>query len=207
MNCNFNAASLAGAAVSLLVSQAVLADNEFIQHSAHEHGQVEFNIALQDHELMMEILSPASDIVGFEHPPENSQQQHKLDEAMALLNQADMIVTLPGAAQCQLEMASVGNNLEGHIHATQHPDEQQHDHAEHHDEDDHHAAHQEHKDTDHGNFHIEYHFNCQNASQLDHIDTHWFEHFQTSRIIQVNLLTDTQQTSLSLTGKNTRIKL
>lgn len=50
--------------ISLVLSTSALADEEFRQHDAHEHGHVELNIAQDGDELLMEIHAPGADVLG-----------------------------------------------------------------------------------------------------------------------------------------------
>ncbi|QSA19144.1 DUF2796 domain-containing protein, partial [Vibrio furnissii] len=55
--------------ISAAVCGSAFAHEEFRQHDAHVHGQVELNIAQDAHDLLIEITAPGADVVGFEHAP------------------------------------------------------------------------------------------------------------------------------------------
>ena len=48
--------------------------HEFIQHEAHIHGLVTFNIVQDGNELLVEINSPGNDVLGFEHQPKTDER-------------------------------------------------------------------------------------------------------------------------------------
>lgn len=213
---------------SLVIAGGVQAE-EFRQHSAHVHGHVEFNIAQDGKELLVEITAPGADVVGFEHAPENEEQHHKIEDAEKVLKNASDIILLSSAAGCKVEHAEVRNTLEGDDHEGHDHDEHDHDKHDHddhkdhdHDEHDHDAHedhdhdkhdHEEHEGHDHGDEHgahgeftVEYHFECDDISKLNQIDTTWFKHFPTTEEIDVNLLTDNAQVAAELNKNNTVIK-
>ncbi len=201
--------------VGLAFSTSVAAE-EFRQHEAHVHGHVELNIAQDGNELLMEITAPGADVVGFEHQPENEQQQAVLAKALEVLNQPSKVIQLNANAKCSIEHVHVQANLaseedeEHHDHdATEHEHEHEHEHEEHshaeHDHQDH--DHDEHHHSGHGSFTVEYHYQCESFAELESIDTSWFQHFPNTEHIGVNLLTDSVQTALELSKDNTNIKL
>ena len=51
------------------------------QHDSHAHGIGELNIVLEGNELAIELISPAANIVGFEHAPSNDEQKAALAQA------------------------------------------------------------------------------------------------------------------------------
>jgi len=210
---------------TLILSASTQAQEEFRQHEAHVHGHVEFNIAQDNNEILVEIIAPGADIVGFEHAPQNEQQHQLLEKVERTLRQADNIFILSSASGCKTEHVHITNTLESeashdehdHDHGEAH-DEHDHDHGEVHDEHDHdhEEVHDEH-DHDHGEVHdehdhhgqftIEYHFDCRDTSKLKNIETTWFNHFPNTEKISVNLLTDTAQKALELSKNNKIIKL
>nr|WP_082957053.1 MULTISPECIES: DUF2796 domain-containing protein [unclassified Vibrio] len=212
------------------------AEENFRQHGAHVHGSVEFNIAQDGNDLLVEILAPGADVLGFEHIPTNKKQQKVLDTAMAHLNSADSILTLSADAGCTLASKDVTHKLSGDEHEDHDHDKHEHhdhaDHKDHHDSHDHdkhdhdkhdHADHKDHHDDHdhdkhdhdkhehehhdgHGAFNIAYQYQCKDISKLSQIDTNWFELFTGTHVVHVNLLTDTAQLASELAKDNTVIK-
>ncbi|CAH1596616.1 Urease accessory protein UreE [Vibrio owensii] len=128
---------------------------EYRQHEAHVHGHVEFNIAQDGKDLLIEITSPGADVVGFEHAPENAEQEQALKQAIAALKDTDKLFAINQQAKCVIEDVHVSHTLgkdshEGHDHH----DHEGHDHDKHdhegHDHDKHEHDHEhEHKGHDH----------------------------------------------------------
>jgi hypothetical protein len=76
-------------------------------HGAHEHGAAELTVALDERELVVELISPLDNLVGFEHAPANDAQRAALAEAGRLLRDADAMFALPAAAACRFEHADI----------------------------------------------------------------------------------------------------
>lgn len=134
---------------------------EYRQHEAHVHGHVEFNIAQDGKDLLIEITSPGADVVGFEHAPENAEQEQALKQAIAALKDTDKLFAINQQAKCVIEDVHVSHTLgqdsheghdhhdhEGHDHDHDH-EHKGHDHEEHaHDDHDGHEHH-DHEGHDH----------------------------------------------------------
>ncbi|MGR2667394.1 zinc uptake protein ZrgA [Vibrio campbellii] len=145
---------------------------EYRQHEAHVHGHVEFNIAQDGKDLLIEITSPGADVVGFEHAPENAEQEKALGDAVAALKNTDQLFAINKQAKCVIEDVHVSHTLgqdshEGH-EGHEHHDHEGHDHDKHdhegHDHDKH--DHDKHKDHDHD----------EHAHDDDHHDHEGHEH-------------------------------
>jgi hypothetical protein len=215
--------------IGLSLSTATVAE-EYRQHSAHVHGQVEFNIAQDGKDLLVEITAPGADVVGFEHAPENAKQEQALKQAVNTLQDADALLAINQQAKCVIEDIHVSHTLNQESHEEHaHGNHDDHNHAEHshhedhphdkHDHDEHnHDAHEDHEHHDHqahehhdhnhashGEFTIEYRFLCEQVAELSHIKTGWFNHFPGTESISVNLFTDTTQSATKLSKDNAQI--
>ncbi|MHA2685927.1 zinc uptake protein ZrgA [Vibrio harveyi] len=191
---------------------------EYRQHEAHVHGHVEFNIAQDGKDLLIEITSPGADVVGFEHAPENAEQENALNNAIAALKDTNKLFAINQQAKCVIEDVHVAHTLgeeshEGHDH---HDHDHDHDHEGHdHDEhDDHHDhdGHEHHEGHDHehgghGEFTVEYRYHCDSVADLNSIDTTWFKQFPATESISVNLFTDTTQSATNLSKDNAKIAI
>ncbi|MEH0743067.1 DUF2796 domain-containing protein [Vibrio cholerae] len=142
--------------MTLAFSTTTFAEETFRQHDAHVHGQVEFNIAQDGKELLIEITAPGADVVGFEHAPNTDEQKETLSRAVTTLNDASTIFTLASQANCRLEHRSVSHTLgeEGHDdHGHDSHDHDSHDHDKHdhdsHDHDSHDHDKHDHDSHDH----------------------------------------------------------
>ncbi|WP_218742512.1 zinc uptake protein ZrgA [Vibrio parahaemolyticus] len=196
--------------IGLSLSTVATAE-EYRQHSAHVHGHVEFNIAQDGSDLLLEITAPGADVVGFEHAPENAEQEKTLQHAVATLEDSNALFAINPQAQCEIEEVHVEHTLGGQHEEHEHHDHEGHDHDEHahHDHDDHdsHEGHDHSEHSDHGEFTVQYRFHCAQVGELSHIQTDWFNQFPSTESVNVNLFTDTTQSATSLTKSNTQIAI
>ncbi|EGR1167413.1 DUF2796 domain-containing protein [Vibrio parahaemolyticus] len=199
--------------IGLSLSTVATAE-EYRQHSAHVHGHVEFNIAQDGSDLLLEITAPGADVVGFEHAPENAEQEKTLQHAVATLEDSNTLFAINPQAQCEIEEVHVEHSLGGQHEEHEHHDHEGHDHDEHahHDHDGHeghegHEGHDHSEHSDHGEFTVQYRFHCAQVGELSHIQTDWFNQFPSTESVNVNLFTDTTQSATSLTKSNTQIAI
>ncbi|HCE2428388.1 TPA: DUF2796 domain-containing protein [Vibrio parahaemolyticus] len=198
--------------IGLSLSTVATAE-EYRQHSAHVHGHVEFNIAQDGSDLLLEITAPGADVVGFEHAPENAEQEKTLQHAVATLEDSNALFAINPQAQCEIEEVHVEHSLGGQHEEHEHHDHEGHDHDEHahHDHDKHehdgHEGHDHSEHSDHGEFTVQYRFHCAQVGELSHIQTDWFNQFSSTESVNVNLFTDTTQSATSLTKSNTQIAI
>ncbi|HGS5164747.1 TPA: DUF2796 domain-containing protein [Vibrio harveyi] len=208
---------------------------EYRQHEAHVHGHVEFNIAQDGKDLLIEITSPGADVVGFEHAPENAEQENALNNAIAALKDTNRLFAINQQAKCVIEDVHVAHTLgeeshegydhhdhgghdhdkhdhEGHDHDKhdhdKHKDHDHDEHDDHHDHDghEHHEGH-DHEHGGHGEFTVEYRYHCDSVADLNSIDTTWFKQFPATESISVNLFTDTTQSATNLSKDNAKIAI
>ncbi|MGL1560243.1 zinc uptake protein ZrgA [Vibrio parahaemolyticus] len=198
--------------IGLSLSTVATAE-EYRQHSVHVHGHVEFNIAQDGSDLLLEITAPGADVVGFEHAPENAEQEKTLQHAIATLEDSNALFAINPQAQCEIEEVHVEHTLGGQHEEHEHHDHEGHDHDEHahHDHDKHehdgHEGHDHSEHSDHGEFTVQYRFHCAQVGELSHIQTDWFNQFPSTESVNVNLFTDTTQSATSLTKSNTQIAI
>ena len=198
--------------IGLSLSTVATAE-EYRQHSAHVHGHVEFNIAQDGSDLLLEITAPGADVIGFEHAPENAEQEKTLQHAVATLEDSNALFAINPQAQCEIEEVHVEHTLGGQHEEHEHHDHEGHDHDEHahHDHDKHehdgHEGHDHSEHSDHGEFTVQYRFHCAQVGELSHIQTDWFNQFPSTESVNVNLFTDTTQSATSLTKSNTQIAI
>ncbi len=180
--------------------------SETRQHGSHLHGVGQLNIALDGNKLFFELESPAANIVGFEHAPENEKQSHEVHEAVELLEKGETLFVLTPEAKCSLLEAHVESDLLGEDHDGQEPQQGEHE-AEHHEHKEAHSekAHAEH--SAHSDFEASYLFECASPDSLKNIDVKLFSHFPGFEELEVQMLTPKSQTAAELTPKSFQISL
>ncbi len=155
------------------------------EHGAHEHGVAELLVAVEGSSLMIELRSPAANLLGFEHKARTEEQEAKVHAVSDQLAHADEIFTLSGAGGCKVVerevesevLAAAGHHDDHHDHDKHHDDHDQHDdhhqdkhHDDHADHDDHHQDkhHEDHADHDkHHDDHDEHHHDHDESTHSD----------------------------------------
>jgi Protein of unknown function (DUF2796) len=99
-------AACCAVAFGLFSSNSAAAD-EFEQHPPHEHGKVTINAALDGNQLVIELDSPAVNVVGFEHEPRNDDERATVSAAAQFLENGRVLFALPREARCQFEKADI----------------------------------------------------------------------------------------------------
>ena len=80
---------------------------------AHEHGHVEWQIAIEGNDVTMTLEAPGSDIVGFEHDAKTDEQKAAIEAATTQLTDAAALFTLTEAAGCTVGASDVELHQEG----------------------------------------------------------------------------------------------
>jgi hypothetical protein len=175
-------------AVALSATAALAAERR--QHEAHEHGHATMHVVLEGEALAIELEAPGMDVVGFEHAPQDANGKAKVWKALALLENASAMFTLPKDAECTV----------GHVHAQNETME-----ADGHREDGH-------KDEDtskesaaeesgsHSAFHAKYEWRCAHPDALGKAQVHYFKHFSGTDEIEAIIIGPSGQTAQELTA-------
>ena len=129
------------------------------QQAAHVHGIATLNLAMEGDELEIEFVSPAGNIVGFEHEAVTAAERRAIRDAIEQLRKGNELFDLPLAASCSLRVAEVEHDHgeeekgeDGHGHDAEHDDHDEHGHAEEEEDGTHigHEATQDGRTTRHG---------------------------------------------------------
>ena len=66
-------ATLLSSGTQPILAQSAGSSEGTRQESSHIHGIVEMNLAVEGSQLYIELISPAANIVGFEHAPSTDE--------------------------------------------------------------------------------------------------------------------------------------
>jgi hypothetical protein len=192
------------AAMFLVLSASPSLAAEQRQHEAHEHGAANLNIAVEGDELFMEFSSPAINLVGFEHPPRTNDQKKAVKDAIKMLEEGSKLFVLPAGSKGRLVEAEVETDIEK---GAGHEDESGHGHAEEEEYGDEHGEGEGHHDDEdhHSEFEAHYRFKLGKPGKLDRIDVNLFKIFPSIDHIEVQIVTESKQTSMELTASQTRV--
>ncbi|MGD8909039.1 MAG: DUF2796 domain-containing protein [Chromatiales bacterium] len=166
--------------------QLYATESEHEQHEAHVHGEAQLLIALEGDTLEIEFLSPAMNIVGFEHQPQTETQADAVEAAIDTLKQPHLLFSLPSAAKCDPVTIEVETPLSKH-------DAHAHEHA--------------HKEESHSDFTSHYHFQCGDISRLDRIEIELFKRFPGTHLIEVQSISNNGQQKIDLTPEHSTLEL
>lgn len=146
--------------------------------SPHVHGLGELNLVQEGGTFVIELRSPAANIVGFEHASRSASDHAAVDSAMATLKRADELFRFPAAAGCRTAAVEIESSLlDG---GDEHEHEAEHGHAEH-------AA------SGHADVAAEYQIKCSDPQQISQLRVTLFEVFpQMQRLVVQAIFGDRQ---------------
>jgi len=150
-------------------------DEDHRVHGAHEHGAATLTIAWSGNELAIDLETPAFNVVGFEYVPTSEEDKALLAESVADL-EAGELLQLSSGADCVFTTAVVQTELSE-------------------------AAHEEGDEETHSDIDVAYAVQCQNPDELESLDASGlFVRFPNFEALQVQWLSDTQQSATELTS-------
>ena len=147
------------------------------QLESHEHGVSTLKIAIEGQNVQMELESPANDIVGFEHAPENNKQKADVENALSLLRKANGVFIPSSEAKCITNENSAEFEIE-----------------------------EGHSET-HSGFHVIWKLTCSNPKQLKNLETTFFELFPKAHEIEVEVISASGQQAIEWENDIKKIKL
>ena len=147
----------------------------------HVHGVVELGVVVEGGTVAVSLSAPMSDVVGFEHAPKGDDQVEAIEQAAALLSDADQMFSLPGAIGCETAVTSI----EGPEFVMQHLADHRSDDADH----DHHDEHEHHDEEQHSEINVTYEWTCNDAAKLDALELRFIDGFADIEKIEVRVLT------------------
>ena len=171
---------------------------------AHEHGTSSLNIAIEDTALLLELESPAADLVGFEHAPKNDADHEAIKTALETLKTPDKLFVPDASANCTLSSAKAKtfgaiSEEDSHDHEDDHSHgEDEHGHAEDehgHAEDEHGHSDDGHSDEEHSEFYAIWVWECGAMDELKKIGLPFFKVFPTASQIRVQIISENGQLS------------
>ena len=183
----------------------------------HVHGVVELGVVVEDGTVAVSLNAPLSDVVGFEHAPENDEQLERIRQAAAMLSNADAMFGLADSANCTISEMSIdgpayviqhladddGGAAESDHHDTHDSHGTDHDH----DEQAQSAAHDHDDSEQHAEINANYQWVCGNASDLDSLALRFTEGFAGVETIEIQILTAAGAHVLTAQGRAASVSL
>jgi hypothetical protein len=185
------------------------------QLGTHQHGEAKLNLSIDGESLAIEFETPAFNLVGFEHAPENSEQTQLIKQTLETLRHPADWLIFPKAAKCELETSQVSTSLElegdsGHmehgisVHSHDDTHEYHEDHhaqtADHADEHEH-----EHEHDSHTDFDADYVWHCHNPKALNGLTIQLMESYPNLTEIHLQALTPSTSLVAELKDKTSTV--
>lgn len=145
--------------------------------SPHVHGEARLQVVLDQQELVINLSSPAFNLLGFEHAPQTSEQQALVEKLDKNMREPAFWIELPTAAKCSLSQVTLGQHVERSGHGEPHEHEHEHDEA----------AHSEHRDLAY-----EYRFLCAEPDEFEQARVTLFRHFPALTSLHAEVIGKTQ---------------
>lgn len=155
------------------------------QHSAHVHGLVRVDIAVDGASLTVRVESPLDSLVGFEHRPRTAAQRQAAEAALKQMRDGAAWLRPDAAAQCVLADTQVKAEVLEPV-AGSDTAKKGHDHAHGHAHDKKDAKKHDHGD-DHAELEASYRFDCAAPASLKALDLGLFDAFKRIQRIQVQV--------------------
>ena len=185
-------------AVGLFIAiQSTYAEKSVESLDAHVHGLSELTIAMDTKTIELQLISPAMNLVGFEHKASSKQDIAAVKQAELILGQHNSLFLIAGG-DCEHLSTSIDSDdlLESDNH---------------HDDHDDHGKHDDHSEHDQGETHSEmvasYSYTCKDTSNLSSIKVALFTSFPGIHKINTLWVTPSKQGSSMLSAKNSTINL
>lgn len=205
----------------LLYAIAILGLAPMYGPAQHVHGVVELGVVVEGGTVAVTLNAPLSDVVGFEHAPENGEQLELIRQAAATLSNPDAMFGLSDSANCTISHTSI----DGPAYVREHLAEDDAAGAaesddDHHDEHDSHGGesgnnehaepdgHDDHGDSEqHAEVNANYEWACGNASDLDSLELRFTESFADVETIEIQILTAAGAQVLTVEGRAKSVSL
>lgn len=180
---------ITGLFIFLVSIVAASLSTAFAQGQPHVHGIAQLVLVQEGSRLQIEFTSPAINIVGFEHSPQNDTQRRAVDEALQTLAGADSILLL-GSLDCDLDSAQATATGQFSAHGDEHDHHHDHDH-----------------DSNHAGFKVELELSCSDAPLPAELVVNAFNNFSNLEGIDAMWALETSQGAQQLSRHNGRLRL
>ncbi len=193
----------------------------------HIHGEAEAFIVIEGTKVLIEVESPADNILGFEHAPKTQEQKKHLKNMLTTLNDYRSVITVTNA-DCKSQSTKVDSpftvseedahhDKHEHQEKHEHHDHEKHEKHEHHDHEKHekhghhdhekheHHDHDKHDEDTHKDFLLAYELSCSSTLQAQQLNFPIFKHLSGLEKLTVNWVINNKQGSSILTREKTSL--
>lgn len=176
---------LCSALAALLWSTSVHGDGE---HGAHVHGVAVLNVVFEGTGLVIQLETPAANVVGFEYLPTTAEDKTAVADAAAALARGETLFSFDTEAGCHQATSEVESPMLAALAESGQDHEHEHEHGE---------AHSE--------FEVTWEFVCESPSALGGFRVNLFDTFPGFDAIEANLVTPNAQDRQELVAGSARI--
>ncbi|MCU0759353.1 MAG: DUF2796 domain-containing protein [Steroidobacteraceae bacterium] len=177
-------------------SAAAASDTTFTQRSAHLHGKVVVNLALEGDTLTAELDAPAINVIGFERAPRSDAEKREVAAVDRWLASGVGVLGVPPAAGCERRDVRYTPPKLG---------SDAHDHDPGHDHD--HDGDGDGDGEAHADYVARFTFRCANPAALAWADLWLVRRLKGVAEVEVNLVTPQVQTQRTLGADALRVEL
>ena len=159
---------------------------------SHVHGNDELNVVLMGHQLQVEFVSPAINLLGFERPPNTDEETATLNNTIEQLQRGGWLIeAFPTTCQLSTE------EFEAPVYDEHESSEHDHESSEH----DHEHESSEHDAEPHSNFRVTYLYDCDSAPRKQ-LEVLAFDHYSGIETLTVQWIADQKQGYTQLNRDN-----
>ena len=180
---------LTGAALAATATAALAADPHR-HREAHVHGTARITLAADGAEVQAELISPAANLLGFEHAPATDTERRALRDLRAALERAETVLALAPEAECRQMESRVSTGLDP-VHGSR--EDGGHDHH-----DDGHAGSSE--AAGHADIRAAYRFRCERPGELRTVEVRLFQQFPATERVDLQYATGRTQGAVQLSA-------
>lgn len=182
-----------------LLSAAMLCAALNVSGKPHLHGSGTLFIAQDNNLWQLQFVLPASDVVGFEHKPENALQAKKALSQFEIMRSASNVFVIPTSCKVTSTDLTLPFDIEM-------PSSGEHEHAhDHKHENEHKDEHKYEAEGAHLDFEATYVLSC--ASTINQIDITLFEHYPSLNELEVLKITENGQSNSLVSAQNATVML
>ena len=173
---------------------------------SHVHGNAELNVVLMGQQLQVEFVSPAINLIGFEHPPNTDEETATLNNTIEQLQRGGWLIeAFP--TTCQLSTEEFEAPVYDEHERSEHDHESsEHDHEHERSEHDHEHESSEHDAEPHSNFRVTYLYDCDSAPRKQ-LEVLAFDHYSGIETLTVQWIADQKQGYARLNRDNPVLNL
>ena len=94
-----------------IFSQNAFTEELYYEHHVHMHGVAQFTLVVDRSSVVVDLDSPAMNLLGFEHVPISEEESLKVRNVVQVLKNSDNLIQFSSDAECTQIHSSVSSGL------------------------------------------------------------------------------------------------